>query len=167
VRARPLVFAVTIIATLSSLYIAGEEMSWGQHLFHWNTPDYWTRVNLDGETNLHKSYSIFDKAPRVALELAVLIGGLLIPLAAVFRPQLRASRFSLFFPPAALMPIAVGALLFKLLDEIRATEAFRAFERPSESIEFYLYFFILAYLIVFARRIRALETEGRRKRVKG
>lgn len=29
--------------------------------------------------------------------------------------------------------------------------------RPSETIETYLYFFILAYLIVFARRIKELE----------
>jgi hypothetical protein len=31
--------------------------------------------------------------------------------------------------------------------------------RPSEAVEFYLYFFIMAYLIVFGRRIAALETE--------
>ena len=29
--------------------------------------------------------------------------------------------------------------------------------RPSETVETYLYFFILAYLIVYARRIRELE----------
>ena len=29
--------------------------------------------------------------------------------------------------------------------------------RPSETIETYLYFFILAYLIVYARRIKELE----------
>jgi len=159
VRERPFVLAVTIIAALSSFYIAGEEMSWGQHFFHWNTPEYWTKINLEGETNLHKAYNIFDKAPRVTLELAVLIGGLLIPLAAAFKPQIRASRLSLFFPPSALVPIAVCALIFKFLDELRAKEAFRAFERPSEGIEFYLYFFILAFLIVFERRIRELETE--------
>ena len=34
-----------------------------------------------------------------------------------------------------------------------------AYERRSESIEFYLYFFILAYLIVFSRRIGELETD--------
>jgi hypothetical protein len=34
--------------------------------------------------------------------------------------------------------------------------------RPSEAVEFYLYFFIMAYLIVFERRIAALETEGSR-----
>ena len=30
-------------------------------------------------------------------------------------------------------------------------------QRPSETIELYLYFFILAYLIIFARRIREIE----------
>ena len=48
---------------------------------------------------------------------------------------------------------------FKLLDEARARDLVLAYERPSESIEFYLYFFILAYLIVFSRRIGELETD--------
>ena len=101
---------------------------------------------------------------RVTLELGVLIGGILIPAAAWFRPQIRASRFALFFPAAALVPTALLALCFKLLDEARARELVLAYERPSESIEFYLYFFILAYLIVFSRRIGELETdEGKSK----
>jgi hypothetical protein len=159
VRRRPLVLAATIIAALSSLFIAGEEMSWGQHFFHWNTPEYWAAVNVDDETNLHKTYDIFDKIPRVTLELGVLIGGILIPAAAWFRPQIRASRFALFFPAAALVPTALLALCFKLLDEARSGKLVFAYERPSESIEFYLYFFILAYLIVFSRRIGELETD--------
>jgi hypothetical protein len=110
-------------------------------------------------TNLHKTHDIFDKIPRVTLELGVLVGGLLIPLAAKFKPRLRAMRFSLFFPPASLVPIALCALSFKLLDEIRAKEKFQAFERPSEGIEFYLYLFILAFLIVFSRRIGELKAD--------
>jgi disulfide bond formation protein DsbB len=51
VHRRPFVFAVTIISALSCLYIAGEEMSWGQHFFHWNTPEYWAMVNRQEETN--------------------------------------------------------------------------------------------------------------------
>ena len=39
VRRRPLVFAVTLIAALSCLYIGGEEVSWGQHIFFWQNPD--------------------------------------------------------------------------------------------------------------------------------
>jgi hypothetical protein len=38
--------------------------------------------------------------------------------------------------------------------------------RPSEAIEVYLYFFMMAYLIVFERRISELETEGSRATVK-
>jgi hypothetical protein len=159
VRQRPFVLTITIIAALSSLYIAGEEMSWGQHFFHWNTPEYWAKINVDDETNLHKAYDIFDKVPRVTLELGVLIGGLLLPTAAYFRPELRASRFALFLPAAALVPIALLALCFKLLDEARARELLVAYERPSESTELYLFFFILAYLIVYTRRIGELEAD--------
>jgi hypothetical protein len=157
VRARPFVLAVTIVAALSSLFIAGEEMSWGQHFFHWNTPEYW--ANIDNETNLHKTYDLFDKAPRVTLELGVLIGGILIPAAAWFRPEIRASRVALFIPAAALVPTALLAAGFKLLDEARAAGALHAFERPSEMIESYLFFFILAYLIVFTRRIGELKAD--------
>ena len=32
--------------------------------------------------------------------------------------------------------------------------------RPSEAAEFYLYFFMVAYLIVFERRIREIEKEA-------
>ena len=71
VRARPLVFAVAMIGALSCLYIAGEEMSWGQHFFHWNTPEYWAMVNRQEETNLHNTYYIFEKLPRCILEIGI------------------------------------------------------------------------------------------------
>jgi len=102
VRRRP--FTVTIIAALSCFYIAGEEMTWGQHFFHWNTPEYWAAVNRQEETNLHNTYAIFDKWPRAILELGVLIGGILIPVAATFDPRVRANRLSLFLPAAAQIP---------------------------------------------------------------
>ncbi|MGE3528410.1 MAG: hypothetical protein AB7G54_03165 [Methyloceanibacter sp.] len=159
VRARPLVFAVTLLGAFSCLYIAGEEMSWGQHLFQWTTPEYWTEVNRQNETNLHNTYAIFEKTPRAILETGIFAGGLLIPVAALFWPWLRACRVSLFLPPAALAPAALGVLFFKLVDRLQAAGRIPTLlERPSESVETFLYFFILAYLIVFARRIKELET---------
>jgi hypothetical protein len=52
----------------------------------------------------------------------------------------------------------VGAMAFKLSDILvqKGYAAELAF-RPSETIELYLYYFILTYLIVFARRIREIE----------
>src|SRR6185437_12681351 len=57
-------FAVTIIALLGCIYTAGEEMSWGQHFFHWKTPEYWAMVNRQQETNLHNIYPAFEQWPR-------------------------------------------------------------------------------------------------------
>jgi hypothetical protein len=81
-----------------------------------------------------------------------------VPLAALFWPWLRACRASLFLPAAALAPTALGALIFKVVDRLQqAGHMMGLISRPSETIETYLYFFILAYLIVFARRIKELE----------
>jgi hypothetical protein len=149
---------VAALGALSCLYIAGEEMSWGQHFFYWDTPAYWAEVNRQQETNLHNTISAFDQKPRSVLEVLVVIGGLLVPLAAAINPRVRANRFSLFLPPAAIVPTALGAVAFKIVDRLHQAGYLRdVIQRPSETIETYLYFFILLYLIVFARRIKELE----------
>ncbi len=160
VRRRPFVLTVTIIAALSCLYIAGEEMSWGQHFLHWNTPEYWAEVNRQQETNLHNTYAVFDKYPRAVLELGVLIGGIIIPIAAMFDSRVRANRLSLFLPPSALLPVSVAAMGVKLADMgFQKGYMGELMQRPSETIESLLYVFILAYLVAFARRIREIERE--------
>jgi hypothetical protein len=160
VRKRPFVFTVTILSALSCLYIAGEEMSWGQHFFHWNTPEYWTLVNRQGETNLHNTYAVFEKWPRAILEIGVFVGGLLVPVVAAFDPRVRANRLSLVLPPAALVPTALAVFAFKYLDVAQQKGYLHTLvQRPSEAVEFYLYFFVLAYLVLFERRIREINTQ--------
>jgi hypothetical protein len=162
VRARPFVFTVALIGALSCLYIAGEEMSWGQHFFHWRTPEFWAALNRQDETNLHNAYRISEGLPRSILQLCIAIGGLGVPLGAVFYPALRACRISLFLPPPALVPTSLGAIGFKLVDHRQQSGYLTGFlHRPSETIETYLFFFVLAYLLVYARRIRELEIEVR------
>ena len=90
----------------------------------------------------------------------VFIGGILVPLAAAFDMRVRANRLSLFLPSAALMPTAIGVFVFKFLDLAQQKGFVHPWlQRPSETIELYLYIFILAYLVVFARRIREIEAE--------
>lgn len=162
VRRHKLVLALVAVAGFACLYIAGEEHSWGQHFFQWQTPEYWSEINRQKETNLHNTLHLFDKKPRAVLEIGVFVGGLLIPLAAVFRPWIRRNRWSLFLPAAAMVPTAIGAVLFKASDKLlKLFEIPPLVKRPSEAIELYLYLFILFYLIVFARRIGELEREAR------
>lgn len=55
--------------TLGAFYMAGEEVSWGQWFFYWDTPETWLEVNDQHETNLHNTSSLFDQKPRLLLEL--------------------------------------------------------------------------------------------------
>ena len=96
----------------------------------------------------------FERTPRALLEIGVIAGGLLIPLLCAYAPRFRQSRMALFLPAAALVPAALFAVFFKGA----GTLAMAA--RPSEAAEFYLYFFMVAYLIVFERRIREIERES-------
>jgi len=45
--------AFYLILALVFFVCFGEEISWGQRLFGWDTPDAWNHVNLQHETNLH------------------------------------------------------------------------------------------------------------------
>ncbi len=45
--------AFYFVLAISFLICLGEEISWGQRLFGWDTPDAWSRVNSQQETNLH------------------------------------------------------------------------------------------------------------------
>ncbi|HLC08733.1 MAG TPA: hypothetical protein VJK06_05560 [Methyloceanibacter sp.] len=159
VRARPLVLAVSVLAALTCLYVGGEEVGWGQHLFFWKEPELTTALNPEGELGLHTINPAFEQVPRQILVFGVLIGGLIVPLVAAYDARLRISRIALFLPAAALVPTAAGVAFFKIWEVLTKHGMVGEFgKRPSETIEFYLYFFVFAYLIMFERRIAQLES---------
>jgi hypothetical protein len=43
--------------SLLMLFVVGEEISWGQRLIGWGTPDSWKAVNYQQETNLHNLFN--------------------------------------------------------------------------------------------------------------
>ena len=56
-----------------ALYFAGEEASWGQHIFSWTTPEVWTDINYQNETNIHNISGLFNELPRGLLTLTALV----------------------------------------------------------------------------------------------
>jgi hypothetical protein len=145
------------LAALGSLYIAGEEASWGQHYFGWLTPEAWQAVNDQAETNLHNTSSWLDQKPRSLLELGVIFGGIVIPLAALRWPGIRRNRFAIVLPPLVCLPSAVVAEFARMSE--RALDAFAQgavlFTRASEVQELYFYLFILLYLIALRQSLRS------------
>ncbi|QDZ02388.1 hypothetical protein FQ775_19545 [Nitratireductor mangrovi] len=96
----PLPFAAMAVV---SLLILGEEMSWGQHLIGWETPEKFAG-NIQNETNLHNFYTY---RFETAYYLAALVLFFVLPYAWVRRPGRLLSMIAFFVPPAGFMLIAV------------------------------------------------------------
>jgi len=144
-----------LLAALGSFYIAGEEASWGQHWFLWETSENWAALNDQGETNLHNNSPWFDQKPRTLLEIGVVVGGIILPIAQYFKPGLIDKSLSIVVPSFVLLPTALLAELSR-----RTEPVFEYFEisyqflyRTSEIQELYFYLFILFYLIVLKQRL--------------
>lgn len=149
-----------LLAALGCLYIGGEEASWGQHYMQWDTPEAWQAINDQEETNLHNTSSWFDQKPRAILELGIIFGGILIPLAALKRPEIRQSRFAIVLPPLITLPIAVLAEFSKTSERFLSAIDYDGilFSRASEVQETYFFYFILLNLIILRRRLKAGQT---------
>jgi hypothetical protein len=142
-------------AALCIVYVGGEEISWGQHLFGWATPENWAAVNDQQETNLHNTSSWLDQKPRLLLELGVIVGGLVIPLLGRFVPRALPVRFAALYPPPYVAVTAGVFLACKLAHAVSEAAGFVLFERVSEVLELYLYWFVLLYVLHMLRCARA------------
>lgn len=99
------------IATLYGLtlagfcvFVAGEEISWGQRLFGYRPPDYFLTHNEQQEFTLHNT--VEDSTRKLALQAVLLGYGLVLPLLVRWdRLRPLAERFGVVAPP---LPLAVG-----------------------------------------------------------
>lgn len=147
------------LTAMTCFMIAGEELSWGQHIFGWATPSGWEALNDQGETNLHNISSWLDQKPRALLELGILVGGIAVPLVALSRPWIRRGRFGIYLPPLACLPAALIAEAVAMWDRLVLGLGGHQnlFHRTSEIQEFYFYLFFLFYLIILRRRLLASD----------
>ena len=161
VRTHKLLAAAAIIFALTCLFIAGEEMSWGQHFFNWSTPEYWAAINRQDETNLHNVSPWFNQRPRLVLEIGIFVGAIVLPLWQPAKGPFTHPLLALFIPPVAALPVGLTYLVFKAVDQVTKSGHYMwLLGRPNEAVELAMYLFILYYLIVFYRRIRVLDASG-------
>jgi len=75
-----------LFMALGGFVILGEELSWGQHLFMWKTPEWMVGYNAQNETNLHNMSSWFNHKPTYILEAGIFITVLIRPVWSKIRP---------------------------------------------------------------------------------
>ncbi len=49
------------------IYYFFEEISWGQHIFFWDSPQFFLKYNNQNETNIHNTSNLFNELPRSLL----------------------------------------------------------------------------------------------------
>jgi hypothetical protein len=147
-----------LAAALGCFYITGEEVSWGQWIYGWTTPDFWSGVNDQNETNLHNTTAWLDQKPRALLFIGIVFSGIIVPILRRVRPEWIPSRFGVLLPSDALFVTSLGVLLPYLVQEI--SDVFfdtNLFLRVSEVQEVYIYYFLLLYLLDFHKRVFSQE----------
>ena len=149
----PYVFTWVFLATICCLYVTGEETSWGQHLFDWSTPENWSDINDQNETNIHNTSSWFDQKPRLLLELGVVVGGIVVPLLLRYKPHILPAKFSIIYPTFAFTLTAVIFASLKLFDQIEEILGAHHMTRGSEVQEIFLFYFVALYMLLLKKRI--------------
>jgi hypothetical protein len=136
------------LAIAGCIYVGGEEVSWGQWIFRWDTPEHWAAINDQKETNLHNMSHWFDQKPRLILEIGIILGGLVFPLLRRYRPGILPQKFAAIYPVDRLCFIAFLAESAKWGDAFFKNVLHQPlFHRGSEVQELYFFLFVLLYLI--------------------
>ena len=142
------------------MYFAGEELSWGQHYFGWETPEGWGNVNDQQETNLHNTSALFDQVPRTLLTIAALVGGIIVPLVLLFRGKCFDPKGDAYWlwPTYIVMPASIGAIFVSFHEK-----AYKLFDsevpfildiRAGETKECLLAMFIMLYMLSLYKRLK-------------
>jgi glucan phosphoethanolaminetransferase (alkaline phosphatase superfamily) len=144
-----------LLCTAGAVYFAGEEASWGQWYFGWETPEEFARLNRQGETNLHNTSEALNYYPKLLSGLFVVLVGWLIPWTLHLRgwkprPQ---DWLEWILAPRACWPVGFLFLVFWICSEIELSPLDRL--GASEWRELWIAWFLTLYLISYAVRLRS------------
>lgn len=140
---------------LAALFVALEEVSYGQKLFHWKSPGWFAQNNSKRETNLHNMMgNIPSNRMRQIATIGCPIIGLVMPLVARFRRgRYEPEHWRFYFLPR--MELATLVAITMLLSGLRRFRQFGAadiWEHMSEVRELVWGVVAICYVVILSRR---------------
>ncbi len=165
---RPWMTYFMLFFALGFFYIAGEEISWGQHLFKWDTPQWIGEANRQNETNLHNLHLSLDRIPKTIIGVGIVLSGILWPLFSHYRGvKIENSEGDWYWlwPTSVVRVTAVCFLIVWLLDRLMVQTDLLSGEGYSigfqEHREMIMLYFLLLYSASIYLRVKARgETAG-------
>jgi hypothetical protein len=115
---------------LGTIVLAGEEISWGQHIFHWETSSGMAQINAQNETNFHN------------LNLSLLMG--LTPDDALY-PYFKNANYLL--NPAYYLATCILFIALPILHQRRMLPVIGEVPMPGMRIAAFFFANVVAYLV--------------------
>ncbi len=145
-------FTFYLFFSVVLVFIAMEEISWGQWFFHFETPEAWQKINAHEETNLHNLKGLSEKTEILRIIYAV--GGIIGIYLARFQ------QFAMLSAPKILLIyfiiIGVNASLDYYADLVPINENIDyALAKSSELMELFIAISAFVYLWYNRERIEA------------
>lgn len=145
------------LVIVGTIYLLGEETSWGQHYFQWQAGGVFADINDQGETNFHNSSSWLDQKPRAVLLLGMILGTIVHPLVRWARNGRGLFDNPWWLAPtfASLAPVVVSqvAALPKKIEALHVLPYSLDLYRWSEAEEFFMYIFFITYTLSLRQRL--------------
>ncbi|MET4700113.1 hypothetical protein ABIE65_003152 [Constrictibacter sp. MBR-5] len=150
------------ILAFGAFVVMGEEVSWGQWLFHWDSPDWFLTHNEQGETNLHNLAFVKKDIPKWLVVIGIAVFGVVMPM----RGSRREGRIGPFdgkmLPTTVCVPVAlvvaVSHVVVKLFWWIGSIELEPLIGIDvREATEFYIALFGLIYAMSLGVRLQAFD----------
>lgn len=139
-------------------FFAGEEISWGQWYFGWDTPELWEELNYQEETNLHNTTSWLNQKPRAAVEAFMFLFGLVLPLRRMFcrKPLLHKEPWSTWEEWTVAPALCIGPAAMFMVTRVAAWMPSNLYVEQignGELREFATAWFLMWYLVSYRVRL--------------
>lgn len=146
-----------MIVLFGLTFLIGEELSWGQRIFGWETSEEFKEINKQDETNLHNVYGIGSTFKWVQM----LIGayGAILPVLLLKLPVLRNNDefFSFVIPHFTLIPFFLPLFLWRFYRNVfdPPKDFYFVISEFNEVMEFVLAVGMALFMIFQYRRLKA------------
>lgn len=153
-RGLPWLAGLYLVAAVGVVFIAGEEISWGQRLLGWATPEGIAAINKQGETNIHNVGLILRVFNAATMTIALLAVVLPIARWAIWPDRGRSLIAYALIPPIALAPAFALAFAYRAMRFIILPEAGFTITKYQEATELAFYFGLLTSGLLLIRALR-------------
>ena len=138
---------------VAMFFAAGEEISWGQRIFNWETPENIEDINEQGETSVHNLNGVLDVTNVVMFTIGLYGSG-----AYLVNKRLQVERYwdqadYLFITPFFLMSFFLVIFVYKLLRFTVLNQSNATLTRAGEWSEFVVALGIFIYVLLIYRHL--------------